>query len=127
MKPQQRWSQWVHWVARRCEIRESGPKCGKEIDDVGDEAQTSALKIGLIVTALVALTAVGTAATAPLIAGIMGLASSLGRQVLGFFAYGAVAVSVLGQVFESATQVDQIQEKIDNADSAKERIVLKRS
>ncbi|HIE6629552.1 phage tail protein [Bacillus luti] len=108
------------------ELERAAQSAAREIDDVGDEAQTSALKIGLIVTALVALTAVGTAATAPLIAGIMGLASSLGAAGIGVAAYGAVAVSVLGQVFESATQVDQIQEKIDNADSAKERIAAQK-
>ncbi|WP_439022655.1 hypothetical protein [Bacillus thuringiensis] len=56
----------------------------------------------------------------------MGLVASFAAAGVGAAAYGAVAVSVLGQVFESATQVDQIQEKIDNADSAKERIAAQK-
>ncbi|WP_212934952.1 phage tail protein [Bacillus hominis] len=108
------------------ELERAARAAAREVDNVGDEAQTSALKIGLIVTAIGALTAVGTAAAAPLVAGIMGLAASFAAAGIGAAAYGAVAVSVLGQVFESATQVDQIQEKIDNADSAKERIAAQK-
>lgn len=108
------------------ELERAAQRAAREVDNVGDQAEGSALKIGLITIAIGALTAVGTAAAAPLLAVIMGLAASFGAAGVGAAAYGAVAVSVLGQVFESATKVDQIQEKIDNADSAKERIAAQK-
>ncbi|HDR4393019.1 hypothetical protein V4C29_24195 [Bacillus cereus] len=108
------------------ELERAARDAAREVDNVGDQAEGSALKIGLITIAIGALTALGTAMGAPLIAGIMGIAASFGAAGIGAAAYGAVAVSVLGQVFESATKVDQIQEKIDNADSAKERIAAQK-
>jgi phage-related protein len=56
----------------------------------------------------------------------LGLSSSLAAAGMGAVAFGAVAVSALGQVFEAADQVAQLEEKIANADSAKERIAAQK-
>ncbi|SCC45687.1 phage tail tape measure protein [Bacillus wiedmannii] len=108
------------------ELERAAQSAAREVDNVGDEAQTSALKIGLIATAIVALTAVGSAAIAPLVAGIMGLAASFGAVGIGAAAFGAVAVSVLGQVFTAADEVAQLEEKIANADTAKEKLAAQK-
>ncbi|PEJ40062.1 hypothetical protein [Bacillus wiedmannii] len=108
------------------ELERAAQSAAREVDNVGDEAQTSALKIGLIATAIVALTAVGSAAIAPLVAGIMGLAASFGAAGIGAAAFGAVAVSVLGQVFTAADEVAQLEEKIANADTAKEKLAAQK-
>lgn len=108
------------------ELERAAQSAAREVDDVGDEAQTSALKIGLIATALVSLTAVGSAAIAPLVAGILALSASLGAAGIGMAAFGAVSVSILGQVFEKADEVAKIEEKIANADTAKEKLAAQK-
>lgn len=108
------------------ELERAAQSAAREVDNVGDEAQTSALKIGLIATALVALTAVGSAAIAPLVAGILGLGASFAAAGIGVAAFGAVSISVLGQLFEKADEVAKIEEKIANADTAKEKLAAQK-
>ncbi|HFJ9472612.1 TPA: hypothetical protein ACGW3J_005317 [Bacillus paranthracis] len=108
------------------ELERAAQSAAREVDDVGDEAQTSALKIGLIATALVSLTAVGSAAIAPLVAGILALSASLGAAGIGMAAFGAVSVSILGQVFEKADEVAKLEEKIADADTAKEKLAAQK-
>jgi phage-related protein len=71
----------------------------------------SAITLG---TALIPTLAVATTAA-------MGLAASFAAAGIGVAAFGAVAVGVLGQVFTAAEEVAQLEEKIANADTAKER------
>lgn len=108
------------------ELERAAQGAAREVDNVGDEAQTSALKIGLIATALVSLTAVGSAAIAPLVAGILALSASLGAAGIGMAAFGAVSVSILGQVFEKADEVAKLEEKIADADTAKEKLAAQK-
>lgn len=63
---------------------------------------------------------------APLIVLVGGLAASFLAAGLGVAALGAVAVPVMTDLFESADQVAQIEEKIANADTAKERIAAQK-
>ncbi|WP_338753424.1 hypothetical protein [Bacillus sp. FJAT-52991] len=65
---------------------------------------------------------VATAALAPLAAAAGGLASSLAAAGAGAVAFGVVATSVLGDIFDAAKEVDTIQEKIDKATTADARI-----
>lgn len=108
------------------ELERAAQSAAREVDNVGDEAQTSALKIGLIATALVALTAVGSAAIAPLLAGVLALGGAFAVAGIGAAAFGAVSVSVLGQVFSAADEVAQLEEKIANADTAKEKLAAQK-
>ncbi|MDR4987159.1 hypothetical protein RGU74_27060 [Bacillus cereus] len=108
------------------ELERAAQAAAREVDDVGDEAQGAALKIGLISTALVALTAVGSAAIAPLVAGVLALGASFGAAGIGVAAFGAVSVSVLGQVFSAADEVAKLEEKIANADTAKEKLAAQK-
>lgn len=108
------------------ELERAAQSAAREVDQVGDEAQTSALKIGLIATAIVALTAVGSAAIAPLVAGVLALGASFGAAGIGAAAFGAVSVSILGEVFKSADEVAKIEEKIANADTAKEKLAAQK-
>lgn len=80
-------------------------------------AGKAAFWIGLIGVALAAAIAAG----APLLVLAGGLAASMAAAGIGAVAFGAVATSALTGVFESATKVDEIQKKIDDASSAKER------
>jgi phage-related protein len=56
----------------------------------------------------------------------MGLASSFAAAGIGVAAFGAVAVSTLGKVFEASEEVAKLEEKIAKADSAKERIAAQK-
>lgn len=83
----------------------------------GQMANVSGM-VPLIVAGLAAAVSVG----GPLLAAVGGLAASLGAATAGAVAFGAVAVSSLTKVFEAAEDVEKIQEKIDNATTAKQRI-----
>lgn len=63
-----------------------------------------------------------TAAAAPAIAGAGALASTFVAAGAGAAAYGLVASSAINKVVEASGEVEKIQEKIQNADSAKARI-----
>lgn len=66
------------------------------------------------------------AATAPVIAGVGALASSFATAGVGAVAFGAVATSVLSNLFKSSQEVAKLEEKIANADTAKERLEAQR-
>ncbi|MEH6943385.1 phage tail protein [Bacillus sp. JJ722] len=66
------------------------------------------------------------AAAAPLLAGMVGLTASFAAADIGAAAFGAVAVSVLGSVFEASSEVAKLEEQIANADSAEERIAAQK-
>ncbi|MED4534835.1 hypothetical protein [Metabacillus fastidiosus] len=53
---------------------------------------------------------------------VMGIASSFAAAGVGAVAFGAVATSVLGGLFEASEEVSKLEEKIASASSAKERI-----
>lgn len=62
------------------------------------------------------------AAAAPLGLAVGGLAASFGAAGIAATAFGAVAVSSLGKIFEAAEDVEKIQEKIDKATTAEQRL-----
>ncbi|WP_369899742.1 hypothetical protein [Bacillus manliponensis] len=66
------------------------------------------------------------AASAVGIAGVGALAGTFGAAGIGAAAFGAVAVSALGSVFTAAEDVAKLEEKIANADTAKERIAAQK-
>jgi phage-related protein len=72
-----------------------------------------------IAPSLVPAIAAATAAT-------LALSASMGAAGIGVVAFGAVAVGALGQVFDAADQVAQLEERIANASSAKERIAAQK-
>ncbi|MED4456206.1 hypothetical protein, partial [Metabacillus fastidiosus] len=53
---------------------------------------------------------------------VMGIASSFAAAGTGALAFGAVATSVLGDLFESSEEVSKLEEKIASAGSLKEKI-----
>ncbi|MBO1515608.1 phage tail protein [Metabacillus bambusae] len=58
--------------------------------------------------------------------GALALGASFAAAGIGAGAFGAVAVSALGQVFEASEEVAKLEERIANADSAKERIAAQK-
>jgi hypothetical protein len=73
----------------------------------------------------VATTAVGSALSttgAVGVAAIGGLSASFTAAGIGAVAFGSVAASALTQVFDAASEVEKIQERIDSASSVKERV-----
>jgi phage-related protein len=62
------------------------------------------------------------AGLAPAVAGVGALASTFATAGVGAVAFGAVAVSSIGGVVEASEEIAKIEEKIAQADSAKERI-----
>lgn len=77
---------------------------------------------GRKVTAIIAGVSGSIAALAPAVAGIGAMASMFASASAGAVAFGAVAVSSIGGVIEASEKVAKIEEKIKQADSAKERI-----
>ncbi|WP_153124685.1 phage tail tape measure protein [Peribacillus tepidiphilus] len=65
-------------------------------------------------------------AIAALTGGVMALSSSLAAAGIGAAAFGAVAVSAISKVTASAEEIAKLEEKIANADSAKERLEAQR-
>jgi phage-related protein len=74
------------------------------------------------VTAVLAGVSGSIAGFAPAVAGIGAMASMFASAGAGAMAFGAVAVSSIGGVVEASEEVAKIEEKIKQADSAKERI-----
>lgn len=74
----------------------------------------SATKIGSAVGSFAPV--LGTAA-----AGALGLSSSFAAAGAGAVAFGAVATSVLGNVFDSTEELEKAQEKLDEASNPEER------
>ncbi|MED5050661.1 hypothetical protein P9850_02090 [Anoxybacillus rupiensis] len=100
-----------------------------DIDDVSGEVRQLERRINfataktvMLGTALTTAFVGGVAASAPLLAGVGALAASLGAAGIGAAAFGAVAVGALKGVFDAQEDVAKLQEKIANADNAKERI-----
>lgn len=62
------------------------------------------------------------AGLAPAVAGVGALASTFASAGIGAVAFGAVAVSSIGGVVAASEEIAEIEEKIKQADSAKERI-----
>jgi len=93
-----------------------------EVEDLGKQIDWTTAKVGLLGGTLTAVFAGAVAASAPLLAGMGALAASLGAAAIGAAAFGAVAVGALTDIFEAQKEVTKLQEKIENADTAKERI-----
>ncbi|QLQ21935.1 MAG: hypothetical protein HZT42_06025 [Paracoccaceae bacterium] len=85
------------------------------------KSAVGALKMTSAVSALTQALGGLTALSAPVVAGIGAMGASFASAGVGAVAYGAVAVSALKKVFEASEEVKKIQDKIDSADSVKER------
>ncbi|WP_374965510.1 hypothetical protein [Lysinibacillus sp. RS5] len=92
------------------------------INDMGASISNVAKKTSLLTTGIAGLGA----ATGPAIAGVGALSASFAAAGLGAAAFGAVAVSSLGDIFEASKEVEKIEEKLAKADSAKERIAAQK-
>ncbi|PEB56244.1 hypothetical protein CON65_15925 [Bacillus pseudomycoides] len=92
------------------------------------ESQTSSLATVAVAkfAAVGAGVATISAATAPAVAGIGALGASFAAAGIGAAAFGAVSVSVLGDVFSKAEEVGKIEEKIADADTAKEKLAAQK-
>ncbi|KJE25718.1 putative membrane protein [Geobacillus kaustophilus] len=77
---------------------------------------------GRKVTTVLAGVSGSIAGFAPAVAGIGAMASMFASAGAGAMAFGAVAVSSIGGVVKASEEVAKIEEKIKQADSAKERI-----
>ncbi|WP_216369589.1 hypothetical protein [Brevibacillus sp. MCWH] len=93
-----------------------------EMEHLGHETNRTTAKVVLLGTALTAAFSGGVAASAPLLAGIGALVAAFGAAGIGAAAFGAVAVGALTNIFETQEEIAKLQEKIEKADSAKERI-----
>lgn len=99
-----------------------GNNAGRIFKRVAMSALNLSGTITLVTAALSLLPAVG----APVLTLLGGLSASLLAAGTGAVAYGAVATSALGGVFEAAQEVEQIQQKIDDASTTKERIAAEK-
>ncbi|WP_026582122.1 hypothetical protein [Bacillus sp. J33] len=94
------------------------------------QSRLASLNVSLLKTAaLGSAITLGTSfvpAAAAATGAVLALSSSLSAAGIGAVAFGAVTVSALGQVFEAADEVAQLEEKIANADTAKERIAAQK-
>ncbi|MBL5830858.1 hypothetical protein HV417_02115 [Bacillus sporothermodurans] len=86
----------------------------KALKSMGDDAGK--------VTAVLSGVVGSIGAMGPAVAGVGALSSSFMSAGIGAGAFGAVAVSSIGKVVDASEKVAQIEEKIKNADSTKERI-----
>ena len=92
------------------------------INDMGASISNVAKKTSLLTSGIAGL---GTA-TGPAIAGVGALSASFAAAGLGAAAFGAVAVSTLGDIFEASKEVEKIEEKLAKADTAKEKIAAQK-
>lgn len=92
------------------------------INDMGASISNVAKKTSLLTSGIAGLGA----ATGPVVAGVGALSASFAAAGLGAAAFGAVAVSSLGEIFEASKEVEKIEEKLAKADSAKERIAAQK-
>jgi len=92
------------------------------INDMGDSISNVAKKTSLLTNGIAGLGA----ATGPVVAGVGALSASFAAASLGAAAFGAVAVSSLGDIFEASKEVEKIEEKLAKADSAKEKIAVQK-
>lgn len=95
----------------------------KQVENQSSRMRTTTVAsigaIGAATAGLGAASAVG-------ITGVAALAGSFAVAGIGAAAFGAVAVSALGSVFTAAEDVAKLEEKIANADTAKERIAAQK-
>jgi len=85
----------------------------RAIDRVGSQ--------GGKLTSIMAGVAGSVAALGPAVAGVMGLAAGFAGAGIAAGAYGAVAVSVLGKVFEKNKEIKKIEEELANATTTEQR------
>jgi phage-related protein len=93
----------------------------RQIDSV-NRALDRLGKNGGRLTAVLAGVSGSIAGLAPAVAGVGAMASMFASAGVGATAFGAVAVSAIGGVVDASEEVAKIEEKIKQADSAKERI-----
>jgi SLT domain-containing protein len=106
-------------------IEDAADDAADEMDDLGVKIKGATARIATMGATIGLITAGfsgAVAASAPLLAGIGGLAASFAAAGVGAVAFGAVATSSLKSVFDAAEEVQKLEEKIANADSAKERV-----
>jgi hypothetical protein len=91
-------------------------------------AQTKAMKMATASTSI-AVASLGSAmstTTAVGVATVGALGASFAAAGVGAVAYGAIATSALTKVFDASEELGKIQEKIDQADTVKERIAAQK-
>ncbi|WP_230184927.1 hypothetical protein [Priestia megaterium] len=76
----------------------------------------------ILATGVVGLGSAMTATSAVGVAAVGALGASFAAAGVGALAYGVVATSALTKVFDASEEVKKIQDKIDKADTLKERI-----
>ncbi|QFG05171.1 tape measure protein [Bacillus phage 268TH004] len=99
-------------------------KASKEIREIADELEDigkRGAKASTVISAVTSAVAGLVTTSAPAVAGVGALASSFAAAGVGAVAFGAVAASAIGQVIEKSNEIAKIEEKIANADTAKER------
>lgn len=95
-------------------------RASKDIDRINEKLDNMA-RSGGKTTAIMAGLAGSVGALAPAVAGAMGLASAFGAAGIAVGAYGVVAGSVLKDTFNKTEEITKAEEKLAQADSAKER------
>jgi hypothetical protein len=91
-------------------------------------AQTKMMKMATAFTSI-AVASLGSAmstTTAVGVAAVGSLGASFAAAGVGAIAYGAVATSALTKVFDASEELGKIQEKIDQADTVKERVAAQK-
>ncbi|PET68283.1 hypothetical protein CN533_27225 [Priestia megaterium] len=91
-------------------------------------AQTKAMKMATASTSI-AVASLGSAmstTTAVGVAAVGALGASFAAAGAGAVAYGVVATSALTKVFDASEELGKIQEKIDQADTVKERVAAQK-
>lgn len=106
------------------DLEQETKKSGFSLTGLGDRLKDAAKNAsGLAMNATKIGSAVGS--FAPVLgtaaAGALGLSSSFAAAGAGAVAFGAVATSVLGNVFDSTEELEKAQEKLDQATNPEER------
>lgn len=94
----------------------------QRVEDQTNRLGVSAAKLAAVGAGVATISA----ATGPAVAGIGALGASFAAAGIGAAAFGAVSISVLGDVFSKAEEVGKIEEKIANADTAKEKLAAQK-
>ncbi|MFJ8529970.1 hypothetical protein [Bacillus sp. NPDC094106] len=94
----------------------------QRVEDQTNRLGVSAAKLAAVGAGVATISA----AAGPAVAGIGALGASFAAAGIGAAAFGAVSVSVLGDVFSKAEEVGKIEEKIANADTAKEKLAAQK-
>lgn len=97
-----------------------------QLNRISGQTTSSMMSFANTLPSITAGASTAVAAMAPLAAGAAGLASSMAAGGAGVAAFATVASSELGKVFDAADQVDKINEKIAQADTAKEQIAAQK-